>query len=191
MATTIASTSKPYSHNRRRVIISGVLSMAGIAVRAPATLAGPDAEIFRNEEAIHQERVFAAERVRVYAALTLQSQFDRIVQLSGVMKADAKTGMQNPTKLSMHPGGSFSLFGGYIVGRQLELVTDALIVQAWRAQGWPKGRYSIARFELSDHGGSTKLAFDHTAFPKGEAEHLAAGWQEHYWDPLTKLLAQS
>jgi hypothetical protein len=29
----------------------------------------------------------------------------------------------------------------------------------------------------------------YTGFPKGEAEHLASGWQEHYWDPLAKYLS--
>jgi hypothetical protein len=48
---------------------------------------------------------------------------------------------------------------------------------------------SIVRFELTDQGASTKLTFDHRAFPKGEAAHLATGWQENYWDPLTKFLA--
>jgi activator of HSP90 ATPase len=96
--------------------------------------------------------------------------------------------MQKPTKLSPHLGGAFSLFGGYIVGRQLELVPDELIVQAWRTLSWARGIYSIARFELTEQNGSTKLVFDHTGFPKEEAQSLASGWQEHYWDPLTKYL---
>jgi activator of HSP90 ATPase len=76
-----------------------------------------------------------------------------------------------------------------IVGRQIELVPNELIVQAWRVMNWARGTYSIARFELTDQGESTKLVFDHTAFPKGQAKHLASGWQEHYWDPLIKYLA--
>jgi activator of HSP90 ATPase len=105
------------------------------------------------------------------------------------MKTDAMAKMQKPTMLSPHAGGAFALFGGYIVGRQIELAPNELIVQAWRVLSWPRGVYSIARFELLDQGGSTKLVFDHAAFPKGQAEHLASGWQEHYWDPLAKLLA--
>lgn len=51
---------------------------------------------------------------------------------------------------------------------------------------WDRGTSSIARFELVDQGGLTKVTFDHKAFPKGKAEHLASGWQAHYWDPLSK-----
>jgi activator of HSP90 ATPase len=185
----IATTSTPHGLKRRRVITAGALMMVGVASRPSSALAEPNTEISRDEESIHQERVFTAERKRVYEALTVERTFDKIVQLSGVMKADAMAKMQKPTLLSPHVGGAFALFGGYIVGRQLELVADELIVQAWRVLSWPRGVYSIARFELSDQAGTTKVVFDHTAFPKGQADHLASGWQEHYWDPLSKLLA--
>jgi activator of HSP90 ATPase len=173
-----------HSLGRRRVITAGTLTMVGLAVRSAQSSAEPNAEISTNEEAIRQLRVFRAARQRVYEALTLESQFDKIVELSGVTKS-----AQKPTKLSPQAGGTFALFAGHIVGRQVELVPNELIVQAWRVVTWPRGIYSIARFELSDQGGAAKLVFTHTAFPKGQAEHLASGWQEHYWDPLTKLLA--
>jgi len=153
------------------------------------TLAEPDTEISSSEEAIRQKRTFAADRSRVYAALTVEEQFDRIVRLSGVMKADAEARMKHPTTLSPHVGGAFVLFDGYIVGRQLELGPNELLVQAWRALNWPRGVYSIARFEFSEQAGATTVVLDHTGIPKGTAQHLASGWQEHYWDPLSKVLA--
>jgi len=51
------------------------------------------------------------------------------------------------------------------------------------AAGLP-GVYSIAKFELVAQGSGTKIVFDHTGFPKGEAEVLASGWKAHYWEPL-------
>jgi len=189
MAAPISLTPPSHGLKRRQVIMAGALAMVGITARPSPALAEPIAEISRTEESIHQERVFTAQRKRVYAALTVERQFDKIIQLSGVMKDAAMTKMQNPTKLSPHVGGAFALFGGYLVGRQLELIPDELIVQAWRALSWPRGVYSIARFELLEQAEGTKIVFDHTSFPKGQAEHLVTGWQEHYWDPLTKLLA--
>ena len=174
---------------RREVITTGALTIAALAAPPTPALADTDDAISRTEEAIHQVRVFAAARKLVYEALSVETQFDKVVQLSGVMKADAMAKMHKPTMLSPQAGGAFALFGGYIVGRQIELVPNELIVQAWRVLSWPRGVYSIARFEFLDQGGSTKLVFDHAAFPKGQAEHLASGWQEHYWDPLAKLLA--
>ena len=74
------------------------------------------------------------------------------------------------------------------MGRQLELVPNQRIVQAWRVVDWKPGDYSIAKFELIDQGAETKLVFDHTGFPQGEAEVLAPGWKAHYWEPLRKFL---
>jgi activator of HSP90 ATPase len=173
---------------RRQFITAGALTAVGIASRSSPAIAEVNAEISSAEKAIHQERSFAGGRQRVYEALTVASQFDQIIELSGVMKADVMAKMQKPTKLSPHAGAAFSLFGGYIVGRQVELVPNELIVQAWRTLSWPRGIYSIARFELTEQNAATKLVFDHTGFPKGEAQSLASGWQEHYWDPLSKYL---
>jgi activator of HSP90 ATPase len=140
-------------------------------------------------EAIHQERLFKASPKRVYDALTITGQFDKITRLSGVMQAAVLSKMRKPTHISREPGASFSLFGGYIVGRQIELVPDKLIVQAWRAGSWEPGIYSVVNFVLLGQGEATKLVFDHAGFPKGEGEHLATGWQSNYWAPLEKFLA--
>jgi activator of HSP90 ATPase len=95
-----------------------------------------------------------------------------------------------PTQIRPEAGAAFMLFGGFITGRQIELVPNVRIVQAWRVAGWGPGVFSIAKFELVKQGDATKLVFDHTGFPKGAGRGLAAGWHKNYWGPLTKFLAQ-
>jgi len=152
-----------------------------------AWAADAQGEISRTAEAIHQEPVFNASRKRVYEALTDTKQFDKVIQLSGFMQS-MHLG-DKPAEISREVGGAFALFGGYITGRHVELVAHERIVQAWRTGGWAPGIYSIAKFELVEQGSATKIVFDHTGFPKGDAEHLASGWKAHYWEPLEKLLA--
>jgi activator of HSP90 ATPase len=86
-------------------------------------------------------------------------------------------------------GGAFSTFGGLIVGRQIELVPDTRIVQAWRPAYWEPGVYSLVKFELSDSGAGTKLVLDHRGFPDGDGKTLLEGWNKNYWQPLAKYLA--
>ena len=124
----------------------------------------------------------------MYEALTDAKQFDKVIQMSGAVKSGMAKA-PNPPEISREAGGAFSLFGGYVTGRHIELVANERIVQAWRAGAWEAGVYSIARFELVEQGSGTKIAFDHTGFPKGDGEHLAAGWKMNYWEPLEKLLA--
>ena len=145
-----------------------------------ATEARPRAEdaIFHTAESIHQERVFTANRKRVYDVLTNAKQFDKVVELSGAMKS--MTLGDKPTEIGREAGSEFALFGGYITGRQIELVPSELIVQAWRVGSWDPGVYSIVRFELLEQGSGTKIVFDHKGFPNGLGEHLADGWKAHY-----------
>ena len=82
----------------------------------------------------------------------------------------------------------FSLFGGYIVGRSLELVPGKRVVQAWRAAQWEEGVYSIVRFELKPVDSGTRLVFDQAGFPEGTGAHLEEGWKKMYWDPMRKYV---
>ncbi|MGA7079953.1 MAG: SRPBCC domain-containing protein [Terriglobales bacterium] len=172
---------------RRQAIFNVAIAFGGLALGSTKAWAGAEDEISRTAEAIHQEPVFKASRKRVYEALTDAKQFDKVIQLSGVMQS-MHLG-DKPTEISREVGSAFSLFGGYITGRQIELVPSERIVQAWRVGNWDPGVYSIAKFELAEQGSGTKIVFDHTGFPKGDAEHLASGWRAHYWEPLAKLLA--
>jgi activator of HSP90 ATPase len=172
---------------RRQAIVSVAMAIGGSTLGSSKAWAQGRDEISRTAESIHQEASFEASRKRVYEALTDAKQFDKVIQLSGVTQA-MHLG-DKPAEISREVGGAFALFGGYITGRQVELVPNERIVQAWRTGGWPPGVYSIARFELVEQGPGTKLVFDHTGFPKGEAETLASGWKAHYWQPLAQLLA--
>jgi uncharacterized protein YndB with AHSA1/START domain len=172
---------------RRQIMVGAVATLGGIAMASSG--AWGEEEISHTSESIHQEPVFKANRKRVYEALTDGKQFDRVVQLSAAMKS-GELPAGKPTEISREVGGTFSLFGGLIVGRHVELVPGERIVQAWRAAGdWKPGIYSIAKFELVEDGGGTKIVFDHRGFPDGEWHHLAEGWKGNYWEPMAKFLA--
>jgi activator of HSP90 ATPase len=110
-----------------------------------------------------------------------------VIEISGAKKVKALG--TEPTAISADAGGTFVLFGGHIVGQQIDLVPGQRIVQASRMVDWEPGVYSIARFELKDQEDGTRIVFYHTGFPKGLGSHLAEGWRLHYWEPLEKFLA--
>jgi activator of HSP90 ATPase len=185
----IKNTCAQLSGPTRRQLIAGVaIAFGGVALGSNEVWAGAEEEISRTAESIHQEPAFKASRKRVYDALTDANQFNKVIQLSAAMKSGMAPGAK-PAEISREAGGAFSLFGGYIMGQQIELLPNERIVQAWRTASWDPGVYSIAKFELVEQGSGTKIVFDHTGFPKGQAEHLAAGWKGNYWEPLEKLLA--
>ncbi|MCI0571317.1 MAG: SRPBCC domain-containing protein [Myxococcaceae bacterium] len=123
---------------------------------------------------IRHEVTFAAAPAKVYQALMSSAQH---ASFTGA-----------PAEVSTDEGGAFSCFGGQIHGRNVALVPSTRIVQAWRARTWPEGVFSIARFELREEGGKTRLVFEQDGVPDDAREHLDGGWHKMYWEPLRKYL---
>jgi activator of HSP90 ATPase len=167
---------------RRQLIVGATILFGGVAVgsaRAQTaarqqTAETPSTGADRARTFLHQEVDFKASPQRIYEVLLDSKQFS------------AFSGM--PAEISREAGGAFSMFGGLIVGRNIELVSNQRIVQAWRPASWDPGVYSVARFELVKNGSETKLVLDHTGFPEGDFGHLNEGWKMRYWQPLEKYL---
>jgi activator of HSP90 ATPase len=167
---------------RRKFIIGAALAIGTLSAEGShaqdeahqaAGAATPNGDCKRTS--LTQKIDLSANAKRIYEALLDSKQFAAF--------SDA------PAHIDRRAGGAFSLFGGLIVGRNIELVPDERIVQAWRPADWTPGVYSLVKFELVAHGQHTQLVLDHTGFPEGGFEHLNSGWKSHYWDALTKYLA--
>ncbi len=167
----------------RRHILSGMaVSLAGISSgfdlwgSSPqqAMKEAPATQFNKTRTSLHDEVDFKASTQRIYEVLLDSKQFAACTGLAADIDPKA--------------GGPFSMFGGMIVGRNVELVRDERIVQAWRPTHWDPGVFSIVRFQLEPQSSGTRVVLDHTGFPEGDFDHLEAGWQEHYWGPLTKYL---
>jgi activator of HSP90 ATPase len=181
---------------RREAIIGAGIAFGGLALNAADVRAGLAEEVVRMSESIHQEPVFNASRKQLYEVLTDSAQFTKLTHLSAAVQSGtmevpdlASYNGPTPTQISREVGGPFSLFSGHIVGRHIDLVPNERIVQAWRVADWKAGVYSIVKFDFTEHASGTKIIFDHTGFPNGEGEHLAAGWKANYWEPLEKFFA--
>jgi activator of HSP90 ATPase len=172
---------EPPAQATRRSLIGAAALIAGLGVAtaraAPEAMAvKPGRAETRSRTSLHQEAAFAAAPPRVYAALLSAKDF---AAFSGF-----------PAVIDPVPGGAVSLFGGQIVGRNIELVPGKRIVQAWRAvEDFPPGVYSLVKFELLPKAAGTLVVLDHTGFPPGHYDHLNAGWAPHYWTPMRKFLA--
>ena len=125
--------------------------------------------------AIHQEVTIPASPTAVYEVLTNSEKF---AAMTGGRSAD----------ISAEEGGSFAMFGGDIVGRNIELVPGKRFVQAWRPKRWPEGLYSLVSFNLSREGTGTKLVFDQVGYPDEDHAMLDGGWSMMYWQPMSKVL---
>jgi activator of HSP90 ATPase len=168
---------------RRHMLAAGALAFGGVFVAAGAqgltrqqsVKETPATSANQKRTSLHQEVEFKADLDRIYEVLLDSKQFGNATGLSA--------------QIDPIEGGAFKTFGGLIVGRNVELVADQRIVQAWRPTHWDPGVYSIVRFQLKPQMSGSVLILDHTGFPEGEYEHLNEGWPTRYWEPLKKFLA--
>jgi len=170
-----------YQITRRRAL---AVSAAGIALsvtrlrasgQQPSMEQKPSASANQMRTSLHQEIELNAAPERVFHVLLDAKEFA------------AFTGM--PATIDPSAGGAFNTFGGLIEGRNIEIIADRRIVQAWRPTSWESGVYSIVRFDLTASSSGTTLVLDHSGFPEGEFDHLDPGWHMRYWDPLKTYLA--
>jgi activator of HSP90 ATPase len=125
---------------------------------------------------IQLDAVFEADARRLYDILLDSKQFS------------AFTGGA-PAHIDASEGGAFSMFGGMITGRNIELAPHKRIVQAWRAGNWPEGDFSIVRFDFVGEGSGARLTLTQTGFPEAMRVHLESGWAKMYFEPLRAYTA--
>lgn len=157
---------------RRQVLVSGAALGASVVIGSP-TMAFA-ANTGAADGPIHQEVDVKAAPQRVYEALLDDKQF---AAFSGA-----------PAQIQREAGGAFTLAGGRVVGRNIELIPNQRIIQAWRQVSWPEGVYSIIRFELTAVPAGTRIMFDQNGFPPENRQAQIDGWPKFYWNPLRKYL---
>ncbi len=95
-----------------------------------------------------------------------------------------------PAKMKGEVGFEFSLWGGDIWGKNLEVVNlnngEKKLVQEWYGGEWEVP--SIVTFKLNASNGYTEIILEHKGYPKEEKEDLAAGWNDYYLGAIKKLL---
>lgn len=88
--------------------------------------------------------------------------------------------------------GKFSVYNGYITGKNVLLEPGKLIVQEWKADemDWPEGHHSVVRFEMAPKGKGTQLTFVQKGIPSDVYEDISNGWKEYYWDAINKYIEE-
>lgn len=124
---------------------------------------------------IHQEIVFKVNPHRIYDLF-----------MNPQLHADFTGGK---AEISKEAGAAFWCHDGRIEGRNIELIPNQRIVQAWRVKDvWQEGVYSIVKIELKAEGNNTRLVLDHSGVPEEKITDIESGWHKKYWEPLEKYL---
>jgi len=92
-----------------------------------------------------------------------------------------------PAQISNEPGAVFTVWNGYITGRNIALEPPRRIVQAWRTTKFTAGDAdSQIEVLLEPVAGGTKVTVHHTNVPDGHTSYRDGGWQRSYFDTMKK-----
>jgi activator of HSP90 ATPase len=92
-----------------------------------------------------------------------------------------------PVSISRKEGKSFKTFDGAILGKNLHIVPNRLIVQSWRGINWTKECLdSILILTFSNNENEAQIELLHTNIPAHEYPHI--DWDKHYWKPWKAYL---
>ena len=87
-------------------------------------------------------------------------------------------------------GGKYTAWDGYIFGKFLELDDGKRVVQEWTTTDWVEG-YPASKLELTFCAvpEGTEIVMVHSNVPKEQADEIAEGWIEFYWNPLKEYFS--
>jgi len=83
-------------------------------------------------------------------------------------------------------GSEFDLIDGQIVGRSIELITDARIVWKWRYQDWPANHFSTVTIEIKRVQGGSDLLLNQTNVPVDKCRVVVENWEKNFWKKMQK-----
>jgi activator of HSP90 ATPase len=102
-------------------------------------------------------------------------------------KHSAATGAK--AHVSAQTGEQFTAFDGMLLGKNLIVVPNRLIVQAWRASHWKKSDLdSILILNFSKAPGGGRIDLVHVGVPQHDHKGVSEGWPKYYWEPWKTYL---
>ncbi|HMD32354.1 MAG TPA: SRPBCC domain-containing protein [Candidatus Acidoferrales bacterium] len=94
-------------------------------------------------------------------------------------------------RLSRKPGGEFTAWNGMLRGKNLLLVPNRMIVQAWRSCNFPSSAPdSILILSFTKEGSGTRVDLVHVNVPPQDYKGVSKGWPTYYWKPWKRHLAK-
>lgn len=95
-----------------------------------------------------------------------------------------------PATCSAVVGGAFTVWNGYIVGRNLALEPGKRIVQSWRTKKFtaadPDSEIEVLLEPVDD---GTRVTVNHRNVPDGHTSYRDGGWQRSYFEPMKAYFA--
>ena len=119
---------------------------------------------------------------------TINSSFNKVWDaLVNPKTIDAWGG--GPAKMSDEENFEFSLWGGEIFGKNIEVVKNKKLVQDWYGGKWDKP--STLTFILKGNKNKTTVELVQEGVPENEIDDIEEGWKNYYMIPLKEFVEKN
>ena len=97
-----------------------------------------------------------------------------------------------PAKVSRKAGAAFTAFDGALRGKNLLIVSNKMIVQAWRSSAFKKSDAdSVLILTFSKTPSGTRVDIVHANVPEQDHQGVTEGWEKYYWEPWRAYLTKT
>lgn len=93
-----------------------------------------------------------------------------------------------PAVMDDNEGTAFSLWGGEIYGKNIEVVINKKLVQEWYGGDWPEA--SRVTFIFNSEGNRTQIDLLHENVPDAEAKIIDSSWDSDYLGQIKSYLEE-
>ncbi len=91
-----------------------------------------------------------------------------------------------PARMDGKVGTSFTLWGGDIYGKNINVINGKELKQEWFSGKWKNP--SKVTLTLKEKNGRTEISLLHEDVPNEETKDIDQGWKNYYLGPIKKLL---
>jgi len=91
---------------------------------------------------------------------------------------------RSPPNVEPKVGGKFSLFGGNVTGKFVELDENKRIKMEWRLRDWKSGHFAVLTHSFVVQDGETVMHTVWEGIPVGEEEQVEQNFNEYYVKPI-------
>jgi activator of HSP90 ATPase len=93
-----------------------------------------------------------------------------------------------PAVMDDNEGTAFSLWGGDIYGKNIEVVINKKLVQEWYGGDWAEA--SRVTFTFASEGNKTQVELLQENVPDSEAKDIDSGWDDYYIGQIKAYLEE-
>eukprot|EP01128_Nolandella_sp_AFSM9_P012914 TRINITY_DN975_c1_g1_i1.p1 TRINITY_DN975_c1_g1~~TRINITY_DN975_c1_g1_i1.p1 ORF type:complete len:369 (-),score=99.87 TRINITY_DN975_c1_g1_i1:111-1136(-) len=93
----------------------------------------------------------------------------------------------SPAKVGKAVGEDYSILGGVVTGKMLEVTPRSKLAWTWRHESWDPETFSQVTVTFKAEGGKALVIVNQTGIPEDDFQRTRDGWEQFFWKRINGL----